>query len=1310
MKQGKLTYPDGSIYIGQLLDRTKHGEGTYTTCTSNYIGNFENDNYHGFGTLETDAFVYVGQFSNSNFHGQGKLKTKKQLIQFNALLLFEFNEIISIEAVFNNADINGPSRLQTLHFDFLGAITSNQFTAGCFVFHSDLTLKNQLFIPKNTEFEIDFTVSPWNLQLNDIKYLIECNIGINPDFSLHDDCKISTQYYTFNGTCINNMFQYGQLTYKIPLITVIDPFISQNIEVALPQILHEISPLFDVPDLSIITPFDVDFFFEFNGKIKSFEGEFYSDLPFNGKFIFENGVVFEGTQRSGMYIGNIVFKQLEIQGAIQNGKLEGKCNIQYNNDLYKINVNGTFKDGLKQGDFIVAADDLTFSGVYKDNFITGISNIQFKYFNVEFSCFQGTVQSLRLKWNNIGYFKDEQHEILVYNGDEYNIERAQNGSIVLFYNQAIKFNKNYLKTPEFKYIGEIYNLKIIGQGVYEDQQKIVTGFYDSVSFNGKCVVKYKFPIDFFMERNNVVQIQGQFVNDQLQGQAIVTYENSIFTGNYINNEKYEGIWQFADVRFDGLFQNNIFIKGQILQGDMILQGNFGQGDQLRFKDVHFSLNQLGAIKKFGQQQQYQGAEQLAILLKGSESYQGQLSNNLYHGDGVLKTTDYTFIGMFDNGIIKGQGELEDHATKTKYKGNFQFGTQITGRFEMVNILDSNIKYEGDFINGIKQGSGTLITEDYIYIGDFDDNEFNGNGNITYTDETHYLGLFYRGFKNGQGSLTTTAFTYIGQFKYDVIHGSGQLFINAISTWEQDYFVYNNVKLSQISTGVFDQGNFVSGEIKFVDYTINGDIDNNSLVKGTFQGSLKKSSINKLLIALKFNENDQVLIDGEFVNNMNLKASNQDNSVYIYISNNYYKVELINSTMNTKTLTQMLIKDQKIDENFKSQIHYLNSDSQYFGFITQDIKIGQYGSLTTPEFNFEGMFINELPYRGKIIRQNYSFNGILNHLAQPTTGELQLQNGYLITGTFDQTLNPIGICKIQYSNGNIFQGFYKNNYEFGCGSINGNNVTYIIESVPDILDQYFLRTYKEKLLFGTIDYPDKVFTGKICQGQPSDFGTLKRDNNMYYGTFIQGVLQNIGSSLENIKFSNITKFLQQFDNLIPQNIIQPLQMKGQGQFQNDTQINIWSYEFEDISYEINYDNQNFNYISNQLTISVNNTSLSIKTSKIQFDGDTDLRGQYCINDTMQYTGRTINGKFNGNGVLKCNNFSYKGQFIQGKFHGIGVVKLKEYQYSGQFKLNKQNGVGVQKYLNGDVFQGQFIEGKPYHGKMIYSNGDIYEGQM
>lgn len=73
MDEVKLTYEDGAVYKGQIVNQMKHGKGQiWFPSGDTYIGNFADDHFHGFGTFKSEEMVYEGEWQKGYCHGKGK--------------------------------------------------------------------------------------------------------------------------------------------------------------------------------------------------------------------------------------------------------------------------------------------------------------------------------------------------------------------------------------------------------------------------------------------------------------------------------------------------------------------------------------------------------------------------------------------------------------------------------------------------------------------------------------------------------------------------------------------------------------------------------------------------------------------------------------------------------------------------------------------------------------------------------------------------------------------------------------------------------------------------------------------------------------------------------------------------------------------------------------------------------------------------------------------------------------------------------------------------------------------------------------
>ena len=73
--------------------------------------------------------------------------------------------------------------------------------------------------------------------------------------------------------------------------------------------------------------------------------------------------------------------------------------------------------------------------------------------------------------------------------------------------------------------------------------------------------------------------------------------------------------------------------------------------------------------------------------------------------------------------------------------------------------------------------------------------------------------------------------------------------------------------------------------------------------------------------------------------------------------------------------------------------------------------------------------------------------------------------------------------------------------------------------------------------------------------------------------------------------------------------------------------------------------------------------------------------------------------------------YEGEFQNGKPHGQGIYKEKNYEYAGEFKDGLFHGKGEINYFDGDKYLGDFVYGlRDGKGILTYSDGRIYDGEF
>ena len=90
--------------------------------------------------------------------------------------------------------------------------------------------------------------------------------------------------------------------------------------------------------------------------------------------------------------------------------------------------------------------------------------------------------------------------------------------------------------------------------------------------------------------------------------------------------------------------------------------------------------------------------------------------------------------------MHGKGTLYDSLDNSKYNGFFQDGKK-EGNGKMV-LFDTNVRYNGGFIEDDYHGKGTIVFEDESeYCGMFENGVFQGEGIMNWPNGRQYNGFF-----------------------------------------------------------------------------------------------------------------------------------------------------------------------------------------------------------------------------------------------------------------------------------------------------------------------------------------------------------------------------------------------------------------------------------------------------------------------------------------------------------------------------------------------------------------------------------------
>merc|ERR1740124_1090396 len=108
-------------------------------------------------------------------------------------------------------------------------------------------------------------------------------------------------------------------------------------------------------------------------------------------------------------------------------------------------------------------------------------------------------------------------------------------------------------------------------------------------------------------------------------------------------------------------------------------------------------------------------------------YKGVWRNNLYNGKGKLtKSCGWFCDGMWLEGKQNGTCRMKDP--------------------------QNDYEYEGDWLNGLKEGHGVEMSQGFNYTGTFLEDLRHGSGTESSPKGSLYEGNWYRGVKNGKVTL------------------------------------------------------------------------------------------------------------------------------------------------------------------------------------------------------------------------------------------------------------------------------------------------------------------------------------------------------------------------------------------------------------------------------------------------------------------------------------------------------------------------------------------------------------------------------
>ena len=224
--------------------------------------------------------------------------------------------------------------------------------------------------------------------------------------------------------------------------------------------------------------------------------------------------------------------------------------------------------------------------------------------------------------------------------------------------------------------------------------------------------------------------------------TVVNYENGVYEGE-IKDGKRNGQGTMT------------YTSGNVYVGEWVEDQRSGQGTFTLANSTedhpNYYTGQWEQDLKNGQGTQYYG---------NGNVYKGEWKNDQIKGKGSFTWYDGdNFTGEWENNQMSGHGTFT-WADSTEKSPHYYIGQWLQGlKNGHGTLYSSDGIYDGEWKNGKKNGQGkmTYTPSGDVYEGDWVDDQRNGQGTYTFADNTedtpHYsIGQWENDFANGQGTM------------------------------------------------------------------------------------------------------------------------------------------------------------------------------------------------------------------------------------------------------------------------------------------------------------------------------------------------------------------------------------------------------------------------------------------------------------------------------------------------------------------------------------------------------------------------------
>jgi len=396
---------------------------------------------------------------------------------------------------------------------------------------------------------------------------------------------------------------------------------------------------------------------------------------------------------------------------------------------------------------------------------------------------------------------------------------------------------------------------------------------------------------------------------------------------------------------------------------------------------------------------------------------------------------------------------------------------ITGSFRI--DFNQNHIYIGDVVNGKKQGKGHEYKNRNIYIGEFKDNEYCGQGELQYENRSSYKGEFAHGKRNGKG-------VYYG-IKEDIYRGE----------WKDD--LRDGVGVYSCKPMYVYRGGWQAGKKH----------GEGLMILGSLVVDVKYKNDELELVTTKIVSANGDIYIGEFNKNFHRNGFGRMD----FVKGGFYEGFWKNNAKNgigkipwkNDLIEEGLFEDDKLlkifklsfDDGTRFEGEYSIADSKGEGkLITKE---GVYNGTVVGDFIREGFgimnFANGNAYEGEWKDDIFHGQGKFQHV----------QDNYVYTGNIERGQKH-GLGSIKFDDGTQYTGhWYKDKYA-DKGMLIQGDIKY---------DGFFKNNLYEGN--GTLFFKgQEIYTGYFVGGVYDGMGVLKLQNgDKLSGTFREGFIDQKG---------------------------------------------------------------------------------------------------------------------------------------------------------------------------------------------------------